>query len=511
MRFCLALFLVLILVFPSRAANKAVFARSPWELSLVNVEVTRKQFDYYQPWNQRSARVQKAGLVIGSREILTEAEYLSNQTLLRIQKNGRGKWWIGKLVWVDHPANLAVLTVEDDAFWKDLKPVKLSGAMPRDGSLQMLKWNDGVLESGKVSFMRFVVQESEISAISHVQFKAGVDLQGTGWGEPIVSDSHVVGITYGTSDKVSSVIPASFIQSIVEAHRGPYRGLGYFHFYWQPAENIVSLEHLGVKNEPRGVLVTRVPDLPDGSSPVLKSHDVILQIDGFDIDIQGDYKDPEFGYLMLENLATRRKWAGDDVRMKILRKGIETNVTYRLPKYEYTHQLVPLYSFDQEPDYYIMGGLVFQPLTCEYLRAWGVDWRRRAPFRLNYYITDEASKEQPSLVILSHVLPDSYNIGYQEQKYLVVESVNDRRITRLTDLLDAFKNPVGGYHVVEFMQGTSLRRMVVAAGEAERDATRRILKRYGINDEFRFAPPKTGAGPSPLSGGSQTDTRLSVP
>lgn len=488
--------LLLLLVNPAQAADKAVFAPSPWEHSVVKVEVTYKQFDYYQPWNQRSARIQKVGLITGPREILTEAEYLSNQTLLRIQKNGRGKWWIGKPVWVDHPANLAVLTVEDDAFWNDLKPVTLSGEMPADGALQMIKWNDGVIESGKAAFMRFVVAESEISGVSHVQFKANVDLQGVGWGEPIVSGSHVVGIATSKSDNVCTVMPASFIQSMIEAHRAGYRGLGYFHFYWQQAENIVSLEQVGLKGEPRGVFVTRVPEMPDGSDSILKPRDVILQIDGFDIDIQGDYNDPEFGFLTLENLATRRKWAGDDVQMKILRDGREMSVTYRLPKYEYANWLVPSHSFDQSPEYFIMGGLVFQPLTCDYLRVWGTDWRRRAPFRLNYFATDEASKERPTLVILSQVLPDSYNIGYQEQKYLVVEKVNNRRINRLTDLLDAFKNPAGNYHVIEFKQGADLQRMVLAAGEVERTAARRILEQYGINDEFRFAPAKPVASAS---------------
>ena len=33
---------------------------------------------------------------------------------------------------------------------------------------------------------------------------------------------------------------------------------------------------------------------------VLKPRDVLLNIDGFDLDIQGDYQDPDFGSLTLE-------------------------------------------------------------------------------------------------------------------------------------------------------------------------------------------------------------------
>src|SRR5262249_23470497 len=160
--------------------------------------------------------------------------------------------------------------------------------------------------------------------------------------------------------RTCTALPASFIQSILKAReKGEYRGLGYFDFYWQPAENPVSLAFLGLEGEPRGVLVIDVPSKPNSAPAVLKQHDIILQIDRFDIDIEGDYNDPEFGHLMLENLATRHKWAGDDVMMKIWRDDKPLDVTYRLPKIEYTNSLVADAVYDQEPEYLVVGGLVF--------------------------------------------------------------------------------------------------------------------------------------------------------
>jgi len=38
-------------------------------------------------------------------------------------------------------------------------------------------------------------------------------------------------------------------------------------------------------------------------------HDIICKVDGFDIDIQGYYQDPDCGQLILENLATRGHFA----------------------------------------------------------------------------------------------------------------------------------------------------------------------------------------------------------
>ena len=46
-----------------------------WERAVVTIEVTRKQFDYLQPWNRRVDQVQKIGTIIGDREIITSADF----------------------------------------------------------------------------------------------------------------------------------------------------------------------------------------------------------------------------------------------------------------------------------------------------------------------------------------------------------------------------------------------------------------------------------------------------
>ena len=82
------------------------------------------------------------------------------------------------------------------------------------------------------------------------------------------------------------------------------------------------------------------------------------------------------------------------------------------------------------------------PLSNQYLRAWGDDWKRRAPFRLNYYNNEPATKERPALVVLSTVLPDAYNLGYQDTRLLVLDRVNGKLISRLSDVEAALASPV---------------------------------------------------------------------
>jgi len=85
------------------------------------------------------------------------------------------------------------------------------------------------------------------------------------------------------------------------------------------------------------------------------------------------------------------------------------------------------------------------------------------------------------------VLPDPYNIGYQDQKFLVIEKANGQPVHRLSELREALQKSVNGFHVFEYTRGESLQRIVVRAGDSERQATQRVLKRYGITEESHFA------------------------
>jgi len=461
---------------------------SSWERSVVTVEITRKQYDYLQPWSKRLKNAQKSGIVVGDHQILTTADDLFDRTLVRVQRGGRGRWWMGELDWIDYHANLALISVAEEAFWNGLKPAVLEDPTRSDHELQIVRWRQARLETRHAEFNQFTAAEGHLSFAPRLQMDLSSEIQGAGAGEPVISDSHVEGILAGQEGNNCSAIPSGFIQSILKARRGgTYHGMGYFPFVWQPAENPASLAYLKLEGEPRGVLVMEVPYTP-GVQPVLKSRDVILKVDGFDVDIQGNYQDPDYGPLLIENLATRGKWAGDDVKLEILRDGVIQDLSYQLPKAEYKRELVPDEVFDQDPEYLIVGGLVFQPLTGPFLHSWGPDWKRRSPFRLFYYTDEHPTPERPALVLLSQVLPDIYNLGYQDAKFVVVDEVNGRKISNLQELQEALKHPANGFHTIVFLRSDSLRKMVLAADDQE-PATKRVLARYGISKEYFFAAP----------------------
>ena len=67
-----------------------------------------------------------------------------------------------------------------------------------------------------------------------------------------------------------------------------------------------------------------------------------------------------------------------------------------------------------------------------------------------------------------------------------LSKVNGQCVHRLAQLREALQKPSDGFHIIEFMAGDSLQRVVLAAGDAEREATRRVLTRYGIAESSRL-------------------------
>ena len=452
---------------------------SDWENSLIYLEVTRKTYEVLQPWTPKARTVQKNGLVISPHEILTTAEELSDRTLIRVQKGGRGKWWNAEVVWLDYHANLAILTASDATLWAGLKPATfVTGKPPKDG-LQVVRWRNGNLETRKAEFNQFIVEDARLSFIQHLQLEASTEMQGVGWAEPLVAGGKVAGIASGQGGNNARFLPASFIEPILTARKaGKYPGLGYFPFTWTPVENPSTFKFLKLPGDPRGALVVEVPKTP-APEPNLKPRDLILSVDGFDVDNQGYYKDPDYGQLIVENLGSRRKFAGEVVKMKIWRDGAQTNLDYKLPKLDYSVKLLAEQTFDQAPEYLIAGGLVFQPLNIPMLRGFGEDWKRRAPFRLVHFAGEVPTAERTALVALTSVLPDPYVLGYQDARLLVVDTINGQKISRVTDVQTALQQPQDGFHTVEFMRGDNLRRIVLDAGQMDA-ATKRILERYRI-------------------------------
>jgi hypothetical protein len=298
----------------------------------------------------------------------------------------------------------------------------------------------------------------------------------------VVADGSVVGLLTGRAGDTWSVIASPVLTRFVgDADGGEWRGFPRGGFGWQNLTNPDLRESLGLSGDEGGVRLVRV--LPHGTlAGALRQGDVILEVAGVPIDPTGHYEHPIYGRMLFALLFSDGRRPGDTIDIRVLRDGERLRVDVPLRRIRAEADKVPPYVYGHGPNYVVVGGLVFQELTVPYLSTFG-DWHRRGPPRLLIAQDREAnmpSPERPRVVLLSSVLPDAANLGYERVRDVIVERVNGRTIGSMDDLREAFAHPEGRFHVVEFLPGLPPERLVLDVEEAKA-SEERIRAAYGVD------------------------------
>ena len=156
------------------------------------------------------------------------------------------------------------------------------------------------------------------------------------------------------------------------------------------------------------------------------------------------------------------------------------NVKIKLTNPVGSWRLVPHVQYDVAATYYIAGGLLFEPLTGNYLGTWGEKWNHDAPSDLlNYYFHGEPTDDRRETIVLIKVLADEINEGYHELENNVIAYVNGKKISTMEDLVRAFDGHNGRDHTIVDEQGYNI---VIDRNKA-RKYGQRILKKYKISSD----------------------------
>jgi hypothetical protein len=126
----------------------------------------------------------------------------------------------------------------------------------------------------------------------------------------------------------------------------------------------------------------------------------------------------------------------------------------------------------------LFGGLVFQPLSKNFMDAYQVDDLRLRYF-YNFFITDEIYQEHPEVVVLSNILPDPVNAYLTDLRFQIVDEINSHRIRTLDDVARAFAEK-SDYYVIRFVGSV---RPAVLERSAVEQARNRILANYNVQNE----------------------------
>lgn len=426
-----------------------------------------------------------SGCIIEGNRILTNAHVVSDQIFLQVRRAGKAKKYTASIEMVAHECDLAILRVEDKDFFAGTVPLKI-GELP---TLRDKVAVYGFPEGGdKLSVTEGVVSRVEHGKYAHsnaylLTCQVDAPINSGNSGGPVIMDNRIVGVAFqglsaGDYDNIGYMVPAAvIIRFLRDIEDGRYDGTPDLGISMQKLENPDMRRMVHMADVDTGVMVNRIyPGSP--SRGILKTGDVILSIDAQEIGNDGtiEFRPGErtfFGYLM------QKKFINDTVDLKILRRETYRRVSVKLTKPIDAERLVPHQIYDVLPTYYIVGGLVFSPLTLNYLMEYGGagDWFLTAPEELlDYYNNGESTKRRRQVVILLKVLPDEMNIGYHGFENWVIDSVNGRRIAGIDDLLAAVENHRGKYHVFKNRRGFQI---VLEKDKVDRNGVD-VLKRYRI-------------------------------
>jgi len=454
--------------------------------SLVEVLVTYQEFDPFLPWQKRRPGHRKGyGVAVGDGLVFTAEGLVRNQTLVELRRAGKGEKMAAAVVMADCRLGCALLRIDtsqsDPA--PGLVPMEIAPGLPADASVEIVQFDETRrLQRGTGRVIQTAMKNLPSAPYSSLCFSVLTDLDINEEGAAVVHDGRLAGVLlhYDSQKRTGWMVPYSIMARFIQDARvEPYDGVASAGFTWKQLVDPAKRAYLGVTNGGHGILVLNC--MPDsGASETLQPNDVILRWDGHRVDNLGFYEDPEYGRLSMPFLIMGRRKPGDMVPARILRDGKEMDVEVRLGRWSDADALIPENVAGRQPEYLVEGGMILLELTGKYLKAHGSNWQGRVDPRLTQlYLTKRLSPDNKGdrVVILTGVLPDTINVGYQGFRNAIVTAANR----------DAVKNMAEVFRIVDRdgrLERLSLQSigvdLVLDEGQLE-EANARLAEQYRLS------------------------------
>ncbi len=467
------------------------FAADP-ERSVIQIFTFAQQPVWDAPWRFDAVRrMGGSGFVIKGKRIMTNAHVVSWGRRIIVRRYQDPGQYLANVEYVGHDCDLAVLTVEDSRFFENLEPLEL-GDLPKVRSAVVTY---GYPAGGEeISYTRGVVSRIELEQYAHignrrllsVQTDAAINPGNSGG--PVIQDDRVVGVAFQGIPGLEGAgffIPTPVIQHFLkDIENKRYDG------FPQAGIRLVELQNPAYRSllklpEDRSNLGARIDSiLPiPATQELLKTDDVLMRIGAFPVASDGTilYE----GNRLSSSLAFQFTQSGEKVPLQVWRDGHQIEVS--LPVSVYTGDRAAGYQYDTLPRYFVYGGMVFTPLSLDYLRAIGRNSSESSfsemYYELHYRKYEDPAKARPEPVVLAAVLADAVNANVAIRGRVLVDQINHVRIEKLEDAVRAFESNTNAFDVIDFVPHHSLEtldRAEVAKAKA------RILKTYNLSDDRRL-------------------------
>ncbi|MBI2949805.1 MAG: trypsin-like peptidase domain-containing protein [Verrucomicrobia bacterium] len=472
------------------AARGSFAASEEPEKSVIHINTFSQQPVWDAPW--RFTGVQRSsgsGFVIKGKRIMTNAHVVSWDRQILVRRYQDPRPYLARVKFIGHDCDLAILEVQDETFFDGLQPLEF-GELPKVRSTVVTY---GYPAGGEqISYTRGVVSRVELQNYVHIGNRTYLGVQTDAAinpgnsGGPVIQDGLVVGVAFQGMPGLENT--GFFIPPPVIGHFLKDIEDGNYHGFPQAGIRLVALQNpayrrfLKLPDGERGAKVDSMLQIPS-TQKVLKEEDVIMQIGPYPVG--SDSTILFHGNRVHAAMAFQEAQHGESVPLKLWRDGQEVETSIPVHVYMGDRAIGNLY--DTLPRYFIYGGLIFTPLTLEYMKTFGRNWADSANaelvFELYYRRHEAPSDVRPEPVVLVSLLPDAVNANFTIRGHALVDKVNGIRIEKLDDVIRAFETATTTQHIVEFAPHHTFECLDRA--EAEK-ANPRILQTYGVPNDRRL-------------------------
>lgn len=426
--------------------------------------------NYADPWRKHSQQsATGTGFLVYGRWIITNAHVVHRAVSVLVRSTtGPPIKYNARVVSVGLPCDLAVLAV-DDGFWANKESLRLSAELPRlDDNVTCIGFPVG---GENISVTRGVVSRIDVNHVGLLRIQIDAAINPGNSGGPVVGEHGlVVGVAAShlkNASNIGYIIPTVVLEQFLQCISTPGRsytgvaslGIGRV----QTLESPALRRHLGLPDGFTGGV--RVPAVwPLGpAAGKLEVDDVLLSLDGIEIGQDGtvplrDNERINFLYLVTRHLA-----GFDRAKLLVWRKRVELELEVALRPDSW---LVPrIDGFDASPEYLIVGGLVFVPLTQPWAELKSND--KNARVLINHYWGLALPESGKQVVILSKVLAHPCNIGFHSLGNVALAAFGGAPVRDLAQLARAVAACSAETLVFEFLRPSGDGKDVVALDRAE--------------------------------------------
>lgn len=457
-------------------SNDSVIKRS-----LVKIYTSHQLYNYASPWQfGQSLNSTATGFIIDGNKIVTNAHAVLNSKFLQIRKEGDSKKYKANVKFVSEDYDLALVEVEDKNFFLGTNSLKL-GTLPNIQDRVVVYGYP--LGGDKLSTTQGIVSRMEHNSytLTGRRFLIGqtdAAINGGNSGGPVTNNGKVVGVAFAgltVADNIGYFIPVNILQNFLnDIKDGTYDGPPGLGIRWSELESLSHRKMLGLENDSKGILIKQIYK----NSPfegILQKNDVLLKLDNKPIEYDGTVEfrkneKTDFSFI------NEQKNFGDNLTYEIMRNKKKQTGTVKLNSKDIVFSVVTDVTIETPPSYLLYGGLLFEPLTTNYMTMLQETYGSMLPV----YEKEEFYKDFKQLVVLVRVLPFDVNLGYSDVQNLVIVKVNGEKYVDFKDFARRVKEAKTEFMVFETDNGDEI---VLDRAEVEAQKEE-LMNNYNISSEM---------------------------